>query len=88
MIKAIQFKFINDKSKGEGDYFLEILDKKGKKVISTICVIDIQDITPLKGSKFTLNYFRQSAGLFGQTESVKSEEFKSRNVIHIVEAYQ
>jgi len=37
-----------------GEYFLEIIDKKGGK--RRILVTDIEEISPTQGTKFYLNY--------------------------------
>ena len=53
------FKFVKDKSE-DGEFFLEIVSADNKR--RRICVIDIDEIEPIQGTKFNLKYYSRPTG--------------------------
>lgn len=59
MTSDYTFKFVRDKAE-DGEYFLEIQASgttEGNRMRRRICVIDIEEIEPVQGTKFHLKYY-------------------------------
>ena len=57
MYSEYTFKFVRDKSE-DGEFFLEIQAvSAAEKSRKRICVLDIEDIEPVQGTKFYLKYW-------------------------------
>ena len=72
------FKFVRDKSE-DGEYFLEIQNggsTEGNKMRRRICIIDIEEIEPLQGTKFLLKYY-QRPSLMGAFSFSKDKLLKT-----------
>lgn len=91
MNDELVFQFIRDKSQ-EGEYFLEIADKKGNK--RRICVNDIEDIEPTQGKKFCLHYHVNNmateilSAITKQNKTLRTEQFQSTHLAEIMDCFE
>jgi hypothetical protein len=87
------FKFVRDKSE-DGEFFLEILAASAsEKTRRRICVLDIEDIEPVQGTKFFLKYWytpslMSSLSFSKPTRQLKSETYQSKHLADILDCYE
>jgi hypothetical protein len=89
------FRFVADKSRDE-EYFLDICDSKGKS-LRMIPVADIEQIEPVQGTKFLLQYNQNPPGsnipILGKKiaerkgKIFREEEYQSRHIAELKDAF-
>ncbi|CDW87673.1 UNKNOWN [Stylonychia lemnae] len=84
-LDEVTFRFACDSSREDSEYYLEILDYRGKSW-KQIPVLDIESIEPSQGIKFILSYY-VSSSFFGKSESIKQEHYQSRHIAELKDAY-
>lgn len=84
---------MHDKSE-DGEFFLEIAStsQEGAKR-RRICVIDIEDIEPLQGTKFLLKYYQRQTLMgtnigFRKEKMLKSEQYQSKHLADIMDCFE
>lgn len=67
------FRFMCDRARDDGEYYLEVCDSRGKSW-KQIPLLDIESIEPTNGKDFNLNYY-MSSSFFGRSEYLKTEVY-------------
>lgn len=93
MTSDYTFRFVRDKSE-DGEFFLEIQpsgSSEGKKMRKRICIIDIDEIEPVQGTKFLLKYYQDPSMMslnFNKGKMLKTETYQSKHLADILDCYE
>lgn len=95
MSSEYTFRFVRDKSE-DGEFFLEMQPvATGDKSKKRICVIDIEDIEPVQGTKFYLKYWHtpslmsmSSLSLKKPARQLKTETYQSKHLADILDCFE